>query len=177
MLVIAVYYVASDKILDIDKLQSLSIVNILGVVPRKGNKQRNSQKDASAADKGSRSKQQPMDRDDALAVTAQSIHATVLAKEIMEGSIALAGSIGTEVLQGVVNVFNQAVPDTRLRFVSAGDPMRDVVAVETISAAKAVVFVEKQGVSRCSDVVKENARVLAWGKPVLGAVLLDADAQ
>ena len=171
VLAIAAYYITSDKILDVDKLQAYSNISILGVIPRKESKPAKMKNGTGAIQQHANSS------DSMMTLTAQSIYTTVLASGAADGSIALAGSLGSEVLQGVVNAFNQAVPDTRLRFVSAGDPMRDIAAVETISAAKAVVFVEKQGVSRCSDVVKENARVLAWGKPVLGAVLLDADAQ
>ena len=171
VLAIAAYYITSDKILDVDKLQAYSNISILGVIPRKESKPAKMKNGTGAIQQHANSS------DSMMTLTAQSIYTTVLAGGAGDGSIALAGSIEMEVLQGVVNAFNQAVPDTQLRFVSAGDPMRDVAAVETISAAKAVVFVEKQGVSRCSDVVKENARVLAWGKPVLGAVLLDADAQ
>lgn len=176
MFLLVIYYITSDKILDIDKLQSLSVVNILGAIPRSAQKQRKASKKAPAAGKGGGNKRQPMDYSAALAVAAQSIYAAALAKGIKDGGVALTGSIGADALREFAEALNGAVADSRLRFMAAGDPLREAAAMGPITAAEFTVIVEKQGVSVCSDVVKETERIRIWGKPVLGAVLLDADA-
>ncbi len=173
LLLIALFYIVSDIILDIDKLQSLSIVNILGVIPQAKPKRIKLFFRAVARICGG--KRQGMDRDAALAATAQSICAAVLAKGTENGGVALAGSIGADALREFADALSGAVADERVRFAAAGDPIRDAAAVEAITASEFVVIVEKQNVSKCSDVVKEITRICAWGKPVLGAVLLDAD--
>jgi len=41
--------------------------------------------------------------------------------------------------------------------------------------AQGAVIVEKQDISLCSEAIKESTRITAWGKQVLGTVLLDVD--
>jgi len=174
LVLLALYYTVSGKILDSDKLRCIANLSVLGSIPGAGQKRIRILDRAAAAMGGVKLK--TAERETALALTAQSICTTVSAKGITEGGIALAGSVAEEELRAVAEAFNEAAADTKLRFVAAGNPMCDVASVEAVKAAAIVVVVEKQGVSLCADVVKEADRITAWGKPVLGVVLLDADA-
>ena len=127
ILSLALFYVFTDKILDADKLQSLCACNILGYVPRDGNRPMKKLDRAAAAVSGIR--RHTEDRKSAVALTARSICATVLGGGIRDGSIALAGSIGMDELKGIAAEFNEAISDEPLRFTAAGSPMMDVSSI------------------------------------------------
>ncbi|MBN1777977.1 MAG: hypothetical protein JW811_07630 [Clostridiales bacterium] len=174
-LLLAIYYALSDRILDADKLRYAAKLDILGAIPRGKHKRKRRLLDRAAAAVGGVTLK-TAEREDALALTARSIFAFVSAKGITEGNIALAGSIAAAELMEIADVFNDAVADAKLKFSAAGNPMRNASAVDGITASGIAVIVEKQEQSSCTDVVKAVDRITAWGKPVLGAVLLDADA-
>ncbi len=163
VLTVTAYYIASDKILDSEKLRINTRVSIQGLIPPYGGKQGN---------KADPAREEACNN--AVALTAQSILATLEANGVTEGSIALAGTLGMEGLLQTAEAFNKALPDGRLQFAAAGNPLSDTACVEIVKTSAAVLIVERQGVSRCSDVVRENARLIGWGKPLPGAVLLDA---
>lgn len=173
ILLLALYYILTDKVLDTDKLQSAVRLDILGKIS--GSKpKRNTILDKLAAAIGG-VRLQTAKQEDMLALTAQSIRSTVLSRGIAEGGIALVGNMMPEELARIAGVFNEALAEEKLRFTIAGDPMQEVASVDKIQSSVTTVVVVKQGVSRCSDIMQEAARLAAWGKPVLGAVLLDAD--
>ena len=88
VLAIAAYYITSDKILDVDKLQAYSNISILGVIPRKESKPAKMKNGTGAIQQHANSS------DSMMTLTAQSIYTTVLASGAADGSIALAGSLG-----------------------------------------------------------------------------------
>ena len=172
---LAMYYVSSDRILDLDKLRNSARLNTVGVIPCAARKRKWLLDQAAAAIGGITLRS--AERDAVLALTAQSICQTVLAKGISRGTIALTGSIAAEELKTIAAAFNQTIAESELHFAAAGNAMRDVSSVEAITAADAVVIVEKQNQSRCADVLQETARIAAWDQSILGIVLLDADAR
>ena len=174
LLAVAVYYLSSDKLLDVDKLQSVLFIRILGCVPRGGKKRRGAP-DRSAVPAGG-VKFNTEDQQAAVTLAARNIHAMVLADGTKEGKVALVGSVGMEALKELAMVFNGMMAEEPIQFEAAGNPLTDGASVALIRGAILSVMVERQGVSLCSDVVKERNRILSWGKPVLGVVVLDADA-
>ncbi len=173
ILLLALYYVVSNKVLDADKLQYSTKLDILGkIASDKSNRIRIWDKLAATV---SGSRLQKAKREDLLALTAQSIRSTVRSMGIVEGNITLAGSVAPEELSGIAAAFNKALSDNKLVFTVAGDPMQEIASVEEINASVMAIVIVRQNASRCSDIVRQAARITAWGKPVLGAILLDAD--
>lgn len=173
ILLLALYYMLSDKVLDADKLRNTVRLDILGKISGAKPKKKSVWDKWAAAVGGVRL--QTAGREELLALTAQSIRSTMLSRGVAEGGIALVGNVAAEELASVAAALNAALTDGKLAFTIAGDPMREVGAVEKIQACVTAVVIVRQGVSRCSDIMQETARVAAWGKPVLGALLLDAD--
>ena len=172
VLLLSLYYIVSDKVLTIDKIHPG--ICILGEIPPARIRRRWLMDRAAAVVGGVRLK--AAGREAILSLTAQNIHSAVLAKGIQAGSIALAGSITVKELRGLAEHFNEVTVDAQLRFAAAGNPLQDAASVELINSSVATVIVEKLEVSMSSDILKETARITAWGKPVLGIVLLNADA-
>lgn len=172
-LVLATYYLVSNRVIDGQKLRYASGLAVLGSVPRaKAKKARLMDRAAAAI---GRVRLYTGQRDSALALTARSIYTAAMAKGAAERGIALAGSLPEPELADIAGAFNKAVPEARLPFTAVGNPMLDIASVDKTTAAGVVVIVVKQGVSLCSDVQIEAARIRDWGMPVLGAVLLNAD--
>ena len=142
-LVIATYYLASNKALDGNKLSYNANIDVLGEIPR-GERKKLRVWDRAAASIGL-VKLPPMLPDSALKLTAQSIYTTVLAKGLTWGGIALTGSIPKEELESIAAAFNKAVALVQLPFTAVGNPLRDTDSAEGIRAASIVVIVEKTG--------------------------------
>ncbi|MBE0601107.1 MAG: hypothetical protein IH607_04915 [Firmicutes bacterium] len=173
ILLLGLYYIVSDRVLDADKLQYTARLDILGKIAA-GKAKRIRWMDRLAAAVGG-VRLQSGRRDDLLALTAQSIRSTVASGGFAQGSIALAGNMAPEELAEIAAALNESLTDDKLVFTAAGDPMQDIASVEKIHASVMAVIIVRQNASRCSDTVRQAARIAAWGKPVLGAVLLDAD--
>ena len=174
LLLLAMRYIVADKVYDVDKLRCGAGFGVLAEIPRAQQKRKRLLDKLAMLVGGVRLKS--TQRDSLLLLTARSIHATVTAQGISEGTIAVAGSIDAEELQEITEQFNHAVETQNLQFVAAGNPLQDALSVDIIGEAAATVAVEKQDVSMCADICKEIARMTAWGKTPLGIVLLDVDA-
>lgn len=88
-------------------------------------------------------------------------------------TIAFTGTLAAEELQSVVASLGM---DASYSVICAPDILTNADAIETLSKAQCVVLVEKQEESTLTDITKEIEALRAWNKPVLGAVVVNADA-
>lgn len=87
--------------------------------------------------------------------------------------IAFTGTVSEDELANVVSALGM---DPAYSVICAVDVLTNADAIEKLSGADCVVLVEKQEVSTLADITKEIEALRAWNKPVLGAVVVNADA-
>ena len=87
--------------------------------------------------------------------------------------VAFAGTVSEEELQTLLAAMKF---DESYTVTVVADILTNAESVEKVVAADCVVLVEKQEVSRFSDISRELEALKAWNKPVLGAIVLNADA-
>ena len=87
--------------------------------------------------------------------------------------IAFTGTVSTEELKQAVDAMELG---KEFNVVCAADVLNFAESIEKLSEADCVVLVEKQEESTLADISKELEALKAWNKPVLGAVVLNADA-
>lgn len=88
-------------------------------------------------------------------------------------TVAFAGTVSEEELQTLLAAMKL---DGSYKVTAVADILTNAESVEKVVTADCVVLVEKQEVSRLSDITKELEALKAWNKPVLGAIVLNADA-
>lgn len=87
--------------------------------------------------------------------------------------IAFTGTVSEEELTNTVAAMGL---DSAYTAICAADILTNAESIEKLSEADCVVLVEKQEVSTMTDIAKELEALRAWNKPVLGAVVVNADA-
>lgn len=88
-------------------------------------------------------------------------------------TVAFAGTVSEEELQTLISAMKL---EGNYKVTAVADILTNAESVEKVAAADCVVLVEKQEVSRLSDISKELEALKAWNKTVLGAIVLNADA-
>lgn len=108
-------------------------------------------------------------------MVGSSIKSDLASREGAEGwkKIAFTGTVSEEELANVVSALGM---DVSYSVICAPDVLTNADAIEKLSGADCVVLVEKQEVSTLADITKEIEALRAWNKPVLGAVVVNADA-
>ncbi len=88
-------------------------------------------------------------------------------------NIVLTGTVSEEELQKLLKAMDV---DAAYHVTAVSDILTNAASIEKVVAADCVVLVEKQEVSKAADIAKELEALKAWNKPVIGAVVLNADA-
>jgi len=87
--------------------------------------------------------------------------------------VAFTGMLSAEELKAVTDAVGL---NKEYTIVCAADVLTNAESIEKITSADCVVLVEKQEESTVTDITKELEALKAWNKPVLGAVVVNADA-
>lgn len=87
--------------------------------------------------------------------------------------VAFTGMLSAEELQAAVDAMGL---EKDLSVICADDVLTNAESIEKVTSADCVVLVEKQEQSVLGDITKELDALKAWNKPVLGAVVVNADA-
>lgn len=88
-------------------------------------------------------------------------------------TVAFTGMLSAEELQNTVDAMGLGKD---LSIICAADVLTNADSIEKVTSADCVVLVEKQEQSVLGDIAKELEALKAWNKPVLGAVVVNADA-
>ena len=170
---IVIQSVTADTIRNPENLKSTLTLRLLGSIP-------STVKHDTAFDKLAYSvgniKTKRVNHDRIIAITARSIMRVARAEGIGDSKFAIMGSISTKDLVLLTDSFNKSVPGDDNRFILAGNPMIDELAIEDVENANCVIIVEKQDQSSYRDIVRECNRINSWDIKILGIVLLDVDA-
>ncbi len=88
-------------------------------------------------------------------------------------TVAFTGTASVEDVQKTVAAFNM---DNTYNVICAPDVLTNAESIDAVAGADCVVLIETKEKSVNAEIAKELEALKAWNKPVLGAVVINADA-
>lgn len=171
-LVLAVITLASDKLLNPAELEKRFGIRVIGLLPKKRVKKPFAFV-SRWVEKFAGTTATPEDYSELAKVAGTNIKFLLNAEGASCKEVAFAGMLDGEELSATVKAMK---PEDGLSVSYVTKMLTSAEAIENVMTADFVVLVEKQEQSRLQDIAREIEALKAWGKPVLGIVIINTDA-
>lgn len=175
-LIVGIHYVVSDKVQDTTDLKKRYQLQIIGELPkRKKEKHFLSLERLIAKMSGLTLKSS--DYDEMIKVISISINAQQKDMDKdntnMPFKLAFTGNLTDEELRAITDRLEL---DKNIQLINASNILMDSASIAKMKDVDYVILVEKQEQSTYSQIEREMESLHAWGKKIMGAIVIDVDA-